>query len=65
MTVTALSKIIQGNKESLQSYIDSFTQVIVEVEGEKVVMKYWIFENDLMRDHPFQLEIKRNEVKTT
>lgn len=35
MTIVALSAIVQGKKEILQSYIDCFMQVVVEVEGAK------------------------------
>lgn len=35
MTIIALSAIVQGKKEILQSYIDCFTQVVGEVEGAK------------------------------
>lgn len=61
----ALSEIIRGKKESLQSYIVWFMQVIVEVEGVREGLQCWIFENDLLRDHSFRLKIRRKKVKTT
>lgn len=62
MTVSTLSGTVQGNNESLQSYIDQFTQVVMEVKGAKAGIKCWIFENDLLCDHPFRLKIRREKV---
>lgn len=44
-----------GKKKSLQSYIDQFTQVYIEVKGAEKGLKCSIFENGLMRDHPSDL----------
>lgn len=33
MTIVVLSGIVQGKKDNLRSYINKFTQVVVEVEG--------------------------------
>lgn len=63
MAEVTLRKIIQGKKESSQSYINLFMQVIVEVEGSGEDLKCWIFENDLLRDHPFRTKIWRKKVK--
>lgn len=65
MTVVALSGIIQEKKESLWSYIDRFTLVSVEVEGAEESLKCWIFENDLLWNHPFRLKLGRKGTKTT
>ena len=63
--VAALGEIIQGKKESPQSYIEQFTYVIIEVLGAEEGLKCWIFENGLLRDHPFKLKIGRKKVRTT
>lgn len=56
---------MQGNKESLRSYIDQITQVEMEVEGTKESLQCWFFENDLLRDHPFRTKLGKKKVKTT
>lgn len=52
--------------ERFSAYFTSwFTQVTVEVEGAEEGLKYWIFENGLLRDCPFRLKIGMKKVKTT
>lgn len=38
--------------------------MLVEVEGIKKGLKYWIFENDLMQASPFKYNPRRNEAHT-
>lgn len=64
MTVTTLSGIVQWNKESLQSYINWFTQVSIEVEGVEEGLKCQIFENGLLREYPFRLKIGMKKIQT-
>lgn len=45
MTKAALNRIVQGNKESMWSYIYQFTQVIIEFDVAEEGLKCWIFEN--------------------
>lgn len=59
MTVHALSGIIHGKKERLQFHIDQFIQVVVEVDRYEEGLKCWIFENNLLRDLPFRLNLER------
>lgn len=53
MTVAILSGITHERKESLQSYIDRFMQVVVKVERVEEGLKCWILKNALLRDNPF------------
>lgn len=63
--VATLNGIVQGKKERLRSYIDHFTQVVVEVEGAEESLKCWIFKNGLLCNHPFRLKIERKKLRTT
>lgn len=65
MTEADLSKIVPGKKEILRSYVDHFTQVVIEVEGDEEGLKCWIFKNGLLKDHPFRLNLGRKKVKVT
>lgn len=40
-------------------------QVVIEVDIAKEGLKCWIFENDLLKDHTFKLNIGRKKVETT
>lgn len=62
VTEVAFTGIAQGNKESLWSYIDWFTQVTVKFEGAKDKLQHWIFETGLPRDHPFKSKIRKKKV---
>lgn len=62
MIVVTLRGIIQGKKDILWSYIECFMQVVVEVKGVKEDPEFLIFKNDLLRDHPFRLNIGRKNV---
>lgn len=64
VTEASISGTVQEKKESLRSYIDWFTQVIVKVNGGKGAFLCWIFENGLLRDHSSRSKIWRKKVKT-
>lgn len=49
-----LNIITQEKKESLKTYIDHFTKVVVEVGGSDKILKHWIFENGLWQDNAFE-----------
>lgn len=50
-------------KESLWSYINQFTQFSIEVDMAQEGMQCWIFENDLLSDHPFRQKMGKRKVK--
>lgn len=53
--IATLSRVAQGKKKSLQSYIDQFTQVYIEVKGAEKGLKCSILESGLIQDHPSDL----------
>lgn len=54
---------MQGEKESLRSNIDRFTQIAVEVEGPKKAIQCWTFKNGLLCDHHFCTKLGKKKVK--
>lgn len=62
--VDSLKEIVQENKKSLKSYIDSFMQVGIYVEGAENGLKWWIFKNGLWHNYPFLPKTWRKKVKT-
>lgn len=56
---------MKGGKKNLQSYIDRFTWVVVDVEGTEVAIQCWIFENGLFRDHHFRTKLGEWKVLMT
>lgn len=63
VTIVVLSSIMQGPEDNIQSYIDRFIQVVVEVKGVKETLKCLIFENDLLHDNPFHTKIRIKYVR--
>lgn len=59
------NEIVHGKNERMQFYIGRFTLVVVQVKGFGEDLKCWIFENGLLRGHPFRLKIWRKKVRTT
>lgn len=56
---------MQGARESLRSYIDRFSHVVVEVEGAEEALQCWIFENGLLLDDPFYTKLGKKKIKTS
>lgn len=57
VTIAALSSIMQGENESLQTYINQSTQVEMEVDGAEEAFQCWIFKNGLLRNHPSRTKL--------
>lgn len=59
--ISTLSDITHGKKESLRSYIDCFTQLVVELDGGEEGLKCWIFENVPLLDSSFIQKLGHRE----
>lgn len=55
MIVATLNGVIQGKNENLRSYINQFMQVV----GKWGAKRLWIFENDLLLNHPISQKLWR------
>lgn len=47
----------------MRSYIDRFTQILIEVDGAQEGLQCWIFENDLLSAHSFRKKLGKRKVK--
>lgn len=55
--MVALNVIIQGTKETLNGYVERLTFEGVEVYGTYVILKCFIFENNLCDNYKFKEEL--------